>query len=225
MLTSLSWGAFGVDRPGSYGGYSITPNAQIFINNCGIKRTRLGRKVNGEGVISLSAHQWLFFFFFFHLKLRGRDGDCDQKKKKKKKKRVIILPTSPATLFPPLAAITEGYLCLKHVTKWERGTGESWGARALLSAAGAPTYTFVWLLRRCAPLSVQRCGVGGSSRREREREKKGGEKKRVEFQNGIFNHLRGAAVRVPVAAFRRICPTLDPAAALWLTQMRKRVFF
>ena len=38
-------------------------------------------------------------------------------KKKKKKKRVIILPTSPATLFPPLAAITEGYLCLKHVTK------------------------------------------------------------------------------------------------------------
>lgn len=78
----------------------------------------------------------------------------------------------------------------------------------------------VWLLRRCAPLSAQRCGVGGSSRKKKKKEAK---KEKGGIQNGIFNHLRGAAVRVPLAAFRRICPTLDPAA-LWLTQMRKRVF-
>ena len=138
----------------------------------------------------------------------------------KKKPRVIILPTSPATLFPPLAAITEGHLCLKHVTKWERGTGGELGRPCPVVCCRGAYLQFVWLLRRCAPLSAQRCGVGGSSRKE----KKEREKEKGGIQNGIFNHLRGAAVRVPLAAFRRICPTLDPAA-LWLTQMRKRVFF
>lgn len=34
-----------------------------------------------------------------------------------RKSRIIILATSATLVYPPLAAITEGYLCLKHVTK------------------------------------------------------------------------------------------------------------
>lgn len=34
-----------------------------------------------------------------------------------RKARIIILATSATLVYPPLAAITEGYLCLKHVTK------------------------------------------------------------------------------------------------------------
>lgn len=35
-----------------------------------------------------------------------------------RKSRIIILATSARIIvYPPLAAITEGYLCLKHVTK------------------------------------------------------------------------------------------------------------
>lgn len=34
-----------------------------------------------------------------------------------RKSRIIIPATSATLVYPPLAAITEGYLCLKHVTK------------------------------------------------------------------------------------------------------------
>lgn len=42
------------------GDIQLLPMPVSFINNCGIKRTRLGRKVNDESVISLSAHQCFF---------------------------------------------------------------------------------------------------------------------------------------------------------------------
>lgn len=70
MLMSSLEALFGVDQPSSYGGYSITSTAHVFINNCGIKRTILGYKVNDKSVISLSAHQCSSF------KVRGREGDC-----------------------------------------------------------------------------------------------------------------------------------------------------
>lgn len=81
----------------------------------------------------------------------------------------------------------------------------------LLTAVGClPT---VQLLRGLTP-PLLRCRVGGPSTEKR---RWGG------IRNRIFKHACGAAARVPVAAFRRMCPTLDPVG-FSVNQMRNASF-
>lgn len=115
----------------------------------------------------------------------------------------LTIPSTPPTLAcPALADETESYLCLKHVTKWERGTWGSWGAHACYLLLGAYLQ-----LRDPAPPRL-RCRVGGSSR-----EKKIGTG--VEFITGSLTisvgRLSSSKFLHSVACVRR----WTPSAARW----------
>lgn len=75
-------------------------------------------------------------------------------------KELVIIHATPSTsVHPALAAITESYLCFKHVTKEERGAEGSWGASACSAArcwAPADSSDRIWMLRSSTAMRSRR---------------------------------------------------------------------
>lgn len=159
-----------------------------------------------ESVIPVSAHQWF---------------PIQSERERRRLFLKCLLSFSPRRL--PYSTVLWQLLqrasCVLNMWLSERGArggGENRGAHACYLLLGA----YLQFLQDLAPPLL----FLHTAMRSRRVKLKGVKKRHwCKIHNGIFNHLRGAVVLLPVAAFRRICPTLDPAG-FWLEQMRKRVF-
>lgn len=121
--------------PGSYRGYSITSIAHVFINNCGIKRTILGHKVNDKSAIWLSARQC------FSFKVRRREENLPE----------CLLSFTPRRLpqSPQLWQLLQRATCVLNMWLSERGAQGRAEAPMPVICCSVPTYSFyrVCLLR------------------------------------------------------------------------------